>query len=152
MTYQGILPAFRATMSADVPNVTGNNTNYTVACNTEDYDVTNNYNNSTYTFTAPSAGKYAFAATVFAYGFVLGTDAISLFLANSAGTALQYLFRVSGTTTLGGNLCLTGSAQILMATADTAKLIFSVNGEGADVIDVQSGVAFTSFSGHKINI
>lgn len=150
MTYQGILPAFRATMSSDATNVTGNNTNYVVACNTESFDVTSNYDNTTFTFTAPSAGKYHFDVCVFSYGYVLATDVISLLLANGAGTAIAYLCRIAGSSAIGGNLCLTGSATIQMAVNDTAKIIYAVNGEGADIIDIQSGTAFTSFSGYKL--
>lgn len=150
MAYQGILPLFRATMSADATNVTGNGTGYVIAANTETYDVTSEYDNSTFIFTPKSAGKYHFDVTVFAYGFVASTDTVDLFIANSAGTAIGYLTRVSGTTAIGGNLCLTCSATILMAANDTAKVIYKVLGEGADIIDIQSGTAFTSFSGYKV--
>ena len=53
-------PAFLVFISADATNVTGNNTTYTVANNTEVFDIGGNYDTSTFTFTAPITGKYFF--------------------------------------------------------------------------------------------
>lgn len=55
-------PAFLAFLSASVTNVTGNGDRYTIAANTEVFDQGGNYNNSTFTFTAPVTGRYYFFA------------------------------------------------------------------------------------------
>lgn len=51
-------PAFLVFLSATATNVTGNNTTYTIANNTEVFDVGGNYDTGTFTFTAPVTGKY----------------------------------------------------------------------------------------------
>jgi len=51
-------PAFLAYMSANAPNVTGDGTYYTIAANTEIFDQNADYDNTTYTFTAPVTGRY----------------------------------------------------------------------------------------------
>lgn len=52
-------PAFSAYNSATRSNVTGDGTNYTVVYDTEIYDRGGDFNNSTYTFTAPVTGIYS---------------------------------------------------------------------------------------------
>lgn len=140
-------PAFRATLSADATNVTGNNTAYTVACNTEAYDRNADYNNATYTFTAPVTGIYHFDSTIFMYGIVAAT-AVDVTLRNSGGTIIAQLCRTTGlAVSSGGNYAGSWSATIPMTAADTCKLVLTVNGEGADIIDIQSGTNQTCFSG-----
>lgn len=51
-------PAFSAVLSALATNVTGDGTAYTAACNSEIYDQGSDYNNTTFTFTAPVTGRY----------------------------------------------------------------------------------------------
>lgn len=56
-------PAFLAYLSATQGSVTGDGTVYTIACNTEVFDVASDYDNTTFTFTAPITGKYGFGFT-----------------------------------------------------------------------------------------
>lgn len=140
-------PSFRATLSADATNVTGNNTAYTVACNTEAYDRNADYNNATYTFTAPVTGIYHFDSTIFMYGVVAATS-VDVTLRNSGGTIIAQLCRTTGlAVSSGGNYAGSWSATIPMTAADTCKLVLTVNGEGSDIIDIQSGTNQTCFSG-----
>jgi len=142
-----VQPSFRATLSADATNVTGAGTAYTVACNTEAYDQNADYNNATYTFTAPVTGKYHFDSTIFMYGIVAATS-VDITLRNSGGTIIAQLFRTGGLALAqSGNLCLSGSANIPMKAGDTAKLVLAVSGEAGDVVDIQSGTNQTCFSG-----
>lgn len=143
-----VQPAFRATLSADATNVTGAGTAYTVAFNTEAYDQNADYNNATYTFTAPVTGIYHFDVTLFAYGVVAATT-MQIALTNSAGTALQILFRSSGIGVVAAstNYCFSGSTTLKLTAADTVKVVFTASGEAGDVIDVSSGTSGTSFSG-----
>ena len=51
-------------ISADATNVTGDGTTYTIANNSEVFDIGGNYNTGTFTFTAPVTGKYVFDSNV----------------------------------------------------------------------------------------
>jgi len=54
-------PSFVAYNSATLPDVTGDNTGYSpIAFNTEIFDQNSDYDNTTYTFTAPVTGRYYF--------------------------------------------------------------------------------------------
>lgn len=57
-------PAFAAHVPSDLTNVSGDGTVYTVALSTEDFDQNGDYDNATYTFTAPVTGKYLFTAFI----------------------------------------------------------------------------------------
>jgi hypothetical protein len=61
-------PAFSAYLSSTASDVTGDGTTYTLACNTEIFDQQSNYNNGTYTFTAPVSGRYVFSSTYYLGG------------------------------------------------------------------------------------
>ncbi len=58
----GVVPtasaAVLAYLSASQTSVTGDSTIFAVVCDTEVYDINNNYNNATGVFTAPTTGKY----------------------------------------------------------------------------------------------
>jgi hypothetical protein len=56
---------FSAYAANEQTNATGDGTVVTVAYNTEIYDLNNNYNNATFTFTAPNTGLYLLIASVF---------------------------------------------------------------------------------------
>lgn len=51
-------PSFSAYLNAQANNVTGDGTNYTVICDTEDFDVGADYNTTTGAYTAAFEGKY----------------------------------------------------------------------------------------------
>ena len=55
---QPLQPCFNVYNSAALDNVTGDNTAYIIAFNTEIFDEGSNYNTGTYTFTAPVTGIY----------------------------------------------------------------------------------------------
>lgn len=56
-------PTFLAFLSSTVNNVTGDNTPYTLAADSEVFDQGSDYNNTTYTFTAPVNGNYLLSQT-----------------------------------------------------------------------------------------
>lgn len=56
--------SFYAYRSADVANVTGDGTTYTCTFNTEVTDRNSDYDNTTYTFTAPVTGLYVFILNI----------------------------------------------------------------------------------------
>ena len=61
-------PAFMAYNDTTRSNVTGDGTVYTLPYNNETFDRGSDYNNSTYTFTAPVAGAYQFHMQVYITG------------------------------------------------------------------------------------
>lgn len=56
-----LTPAFLAKKSASSTNATGDNTNFTVICDTEVFDQNSDYDNGTGIFTAPVTGRHLFA-------------------------------------------------------------------------------------------
>ena len=143
-------PAFRATLSADASNVTGNNAAYTVAFNTESFDQNSNYDNTTYTFTASVTGVYIFVVDLFSYGHSTGTS-YDLQLQTSAGSGIQTLQRFSPVSfTSGTNICTSSVAIVSLTASSTAKVVFTVNGQGANTVSIQSGATNSSFSGFKL--
>jgi len=129
-----------------VLNVTGNNTYYTCAFNTEISDVGSNFNTSTYTFTAPSTGKYILCAVVKIHGLVVGTtDLLDIVLTTSnrsyinqhGGTDLRWSESVTGVTSIAD-----------MDASDTATVVIRVSGNGSDTADFKAG---SYFSGCKIS-
>lgn len=57
---------FNAYLSATVPNVTGDGTNYTLIFDTESFDANSDYDNTTGKFTAPEDGVYWFECCLYA--------------------------------------------------------------------------------------
>ena len=140
-------PAFRATLSADALNVTGAATAYTVAYNVESYDQNADYDNTTYTFTAPVTGIYHFDVALFLNGIVAATQ-IDVKLTNSAGTLLQELQRSAGLAIASsGTYASSWPATIKLTAADTVKVVLTVSGEAGDVVDVQGGTNTSAFAG-----
>lgn len=83
-------PCFFAYANANITNVTGDGTTYTIAFNTEYFDQGNNFASNT--FTAPTTGKYLFAVDIklsnFAVGHTVGYAA--LVIAGTSAATQQY--------------------------------------------------------------
>lgn len=105
------IPAFYATMSASIPNVTGDGTLYQLIFNSEFYDTLSNYNAATGVFTAPYNGLYYFSSAVamqnvgvamtrgFATINFIGTDDFVIYDVNIGAIA-----NVAGTYTYSGSV------------------------------------------------
>lgn len=132
-------PAFYAFLGGLTENVTGDNTTYTVAGNSERYDIGGNYDTSTFTFTAPVTGKYAFTAGLELLG-VTSSHVEHLMTLNTSNINIRIASGNTFNQKSGSNalMTVTGSVQIEMEAADTATLQINVSG-GTKVVDIQPG-------------
>lgn len=131
------LPAFCAYPSAS-QTLTGGAAAVVLQANTEVFDNNSNYNNSTYTFTAPTTGLYEFFVQV------LGTNGVSSRLIPS--------IKVNSTTYAGTQMTDTfssGICQLLinLTANDTVQALVAANPSN---IGTSTGVANTRFSGKRI--
>lgn len=142
------IPAFAAYVSANINNVTGNNTTYTVLFDAEIFDQNSNYAPGTGIFTAPVTGRYLFASGVRMTGL---TALATIYQVNLITSNRNWQFinldRVLNT----DDMACGGSAVIDMDAGDTAKIQVVVSGMGADNADVfGSSNAISYFSGHQV--
>jgi len=110
---------FLAYKNSDTSSATGDGSVATISANTEVFDTGNDYNTSTYNFTAPSTGKY-----------YLGTSACGTNIAGSSATAhiinlttsnRNYQFAYSGAAAIqNGALSMSHAVITDMDAADTA--------------------------------
>jgi hypothetical protein len=123
-------PAFLAQMSSNATNATGDGTAYVLACNTEITDKNSDYNNSTYTFTAPVTGSYDFSVAGEVTNLSVGHTSIGVYLvtSNRTYTLLRqnpYAGMAAGAVTYGFSCSLVG---VDMDAADTAYIWVIVSG------------------------
>jgi hypothetical protein len=147
--------SFMARKSATTLNVTGNNT-VTIVFDTESFDVSNSYNNTTGIFTAPKTGKYFFYATVRIENLTALMTAAQISIA-ATGQSLFSNFTnlaISRTITPNDINTMQISGIISMTTADTAQVQVAVlNGAGntASIFGGAAGFTSTYFSGQLLS-
>lgn len=139
------LPAFSAYKSATTNNATGNNTEYSVVCDTEIFDLGGNF--SAGVFTAAMAGRYQLTAQVDVRNMATVTQ-IFLKIVTSNRTYSQCYFPTS--TALTG-IAVSISAFADIDSGDTASVTITINGLGADTANViGDATMLTFFSGHLV--
>jgi len=111
---------FLAYKNANSANVTGDGTDVQIAANTEVYDIGGDYNNGTYTFTAPDTGDYFISTSC--YVSVLGAAHV------------DFLLSLVTTTPVGGFLLNIISPGAVRAPADNGYI-----GCGHSIIDLDAG-------------
>ena len=139
-------PNFLAYLAADVTNVTGNGTNYTIIFDTEVYDQNADFNLGTSTFTAPVTGRFQFNMFArfenLASGNTLGY--IELVTSNRTYRLLEIN---TGLAQISGQCGVFGSTLADMDSGDTATVRVNVAG-GAQIVGVGgSATVITAFSG-----
>lgn len=133
--------AFQARASADILNITGNATVYSVVLNTAIFDNQTEYSTTTGLFTAQKTGKYLFACQLTMSGMTGATFA-QLRLVTSNRT---YDLGTFGNGALSGAvLGIGGSAVADLDAGDTAKLTIEVTGIGANSADIIANNSYFS--------
>jgi len=125
-------PAFLAYNSTGRSNVTGNSVIYVVPYDAEVYDQGSNYNNSTYTFTAPVTGTYLFHFGVSLTGLQTTTHTVTALKLET--TSRNYWHHISDADGMyAANLCLSFTDFAKMTAGDTALVKLQVNSGNQDV-------------------
>jgi hypothetical protein len=140
--------AFAAVVSAQIPNVTGNGTDYQIVFNSEIYDYLGEYNTSTGTFTAARSGKYLFSVCV----KIAVSTAVTTYIIKLATTGRDYILFRGDTDSIrdgSGLLTLNGSVIADLDGGDTAKARIIISGLGSDSVDVEPDE--TIFEGHWLS-
>lgn len=131
-------PFFFATAPVNTVNVTGDGTTVDVEFDTEDYDNTDSFNTSNYTFTAPVEGFYQFSTGIEGSGFSAHTSSV-LSLVTSDITIINANYE---TTTTRKYYVI--STILHMDRGDTAKVTYIASG-GAKLAEVQDNPGATSY-------
>ena len=138
-------PSFLAKMSALRSNVTGDNTAYTVAFDTEITDRNADFNTSNYTFTAPVTGLYQINISFLFEGAGDGNEIYHKLVTSNRTKSQQQ--HVSGTN-FGTKVGQNSSHLVDMDASDTATVVV-VSAGGTKTLDVYHE-DYTHFSGHLV--
>lgn len=133
--------AFSASVSAQIPNVTGNGTEYPIVFNNEIYDYLGEFSTSTGGFTAQRAGKYIFSTCV----KIAVATAVTTYLIKISTSNREYVVFRGDTDAIrdgGGELTMNGSVIADLDEGDTASVRITVTGLGADTVDVEPDETF----------
>ncbi len=143
-----VIPAFRVKNSILLSNVTGDSTVYKIAFDSKEFDRDNNYNTTTYEFTAPKDGLYWFNLRLNLAG-VTGshTNAEAIFQ-TSLGNVFAFKLDPGNVAANTGVLTLTGGAFIELSSGNTVFCSISVY-NGSKVIDLNAN--FTNFEGYFVS-
>lgn len=139
-------PCFRAYSSVNLPNVTGDGSNYIVIFDSVSYDRGSDFNTATGTFTAPVLGVYIFVVNIQFSN--LGAGNTQGVITVSSSSDLQVIYDMSSGTTrdANNNIMVSGSAMCLLGAGGTATVTVAVFG-GAKTVGVTNGTDRSTFSG-----
>ena len=141
-----VQPVFSAYVSANVPNVTGDGTAYTMIPNTEIEDRDGNYNPATGVFTAPVDGYYPFKALFSLYGISASHTQATLQIVTSNRT-YQCVYPNPGAIAYNGYFPWLMSVVADMDAGDTAYLVITIF-NGAKTASILGGNVF--FQGYLL--
>jgi hypothetical protein len=139
--------AFSAYGSGIASNVTGDGTTVSpVGMDAELFDLGGDFAIGTYTFTAPSTGKYRFNCSVSAYGG--STSHTDMVVSIVTSNRTYEVFRGNPKDAIATSITAGGSVLADMDAADTAFVSCTVSGS-TKVIDLDNGVR-TGFQGEIV--
>lgn len=142
-TYTYPLAAFNAHVSAQIPNVTGNGTEYTVLFNTERFDLSGSFASGV--FTAPESGKYQLSCAVKVTTPNTATTCV-IKIVTSAKEYYVYRGSLANIRDGSGTVTLCGSVLADMALGATASVRITISGVGSNTVSVEPTESwFTGF-------
>ena len=124
------LPAFVATLSSSVANVTGDGTDYTVAFNATLVNQGSSFNTGTGAFTAPVTGLYSFNVNLYIQN-VVAADTIGYAYFDINSGSLQYFFidsNFANCADANGNFSVNASSDLPLTAGDVITVHFAVIG------------------------
>jgi hypothetical protein len=141
--------AFLTIVNTTIANVTGNDTEYTIAWDTEIFDQNNDLSGST--FTAPVTGRYYFESGVLGGGIALAMNNSGFSITTSNRTYYMQVNCGNSRVAATGNFSFYTTVLGDMDTGDTAVVKLNVIG-GGQVVDVlgsgSSATVYSWFSGN----
>jgi hypothetical protein len=152
-------PSFFAYVPAQINNVTGNGTEYTVVFGTEISDVGGGYDVATGIFTAPEDGVYSFSAGVAIINASTATS-YKLGIINSARSVSYVSVPSKIFNTDSDSVWNEVPCTVQLTAGQTARVVIVCSGVGADTVDVAgldgsgglfAGAAQAFFCGGKIS-
>lgn len=139
-----ISSAFLAHLQTGTTNNTGDGTTYTIIYDTKDYDLNNNFNLGTSTFTAPVTGKYLF--TMVASLSPSGTATTgAIAIVTTARTYTGGNCNPTNVKSAGGVTTMSISVIANMTAGDTATTVITASGTTKSL--GVAGAVNTFFSG-----
>lgn len=121
-------PAVLVYKSASTANVTGDGTGYVIAFNSEVYDQNADFNTSTYTYTAPTTGRFLVNIKVRLYNIGTQTSAYLLFSTSNRTYAYYSYCSPSAIKNDASEAVLQGSQVVDMDASDTLTASVNVSG------------------------
>lgn len=139
---------FSAHVTADINNVTGNGTTYTVLFGTEHYDEKAEHAVGTGIFTPQRAGRYLLSAYL-KLDVPVGSTIASMQILTTGRTFVVWRGDPEAIRDSGTDVTIGGSVLASMEEADTARVTITVSGIGADTVDVLMDESV--FEGHWLS-
>ena len=137
---------FQARLSANAQDVTGDATEYTVVCDTEDFDVGGDYDSDDGIFTAPRSGYYMLNAQATLIGLASHTQMFLRISAGSRSAQARHYKTTDGVETH----TLVVSHVFYMAAGEAAAMIVDVRGSTKTADVVSGSFIQTGFSGFEL--
>lgn len=144
-------PAFLATKSSSVSNLTGAGALVTVTFTNVVKDQNSNYN-GTDTFTAPVAGMYYFTTSIYTTGMLSGVNSVLVQFGGTQASGIGMPFSAFAPASSTAAACFNLSAFVSLAAGDTVTVTFKLSGGAGNTIGVSgaAGSINTNFAGFLV--